>query len=399
METTLYALERLYRMTNIPIRYFDTDGEVSYFNQGFPPEQDPVIQNAALRQDILGKASLNGLPMFETQDNAFLYGAFSDKEQGVVCLGPVALETVDTDAIEAYARQYGLPEDTFVMAHQSIGVFCSTLAMAYFLLTGEKVSETAIISRNQINIEGKEEQNQLLQYVMNNTEQEISRFSYADERMHMERVAQGRPEEILRSTDVTALARVGKQAAKPFKQHEYICCATITLSTRAAISGGVSSAVAYAMSDLYKQKLEKCSTLPQLIQLNQDVMVGFATRVKREKEKNIKANYIEQCKTFIHHHLNTPFTLEDLAEEVSMNSSYLSRRFSQEVGMGIQKYTQIQRLEAAANLLTYSEESIAEIASYLCFSSQSYLGKVFREYHGVTPSQYRKQNKPIDFSP
>lgn len=40
-------------------------------------------------------------------------------------------------------------------------------------------------------------------------------------------------------------------------------------------------------------------------------------------------------------------------------------------------------------LLAYSPYSYIEIATYLGFSSQSHLGKVFKKYTGMTLRQYR----------
>lgn len=36
--------------------------------------------------------------------------------------------------------------------------------------------------------------------------------------------------------------------------------------------------------------------------------------------------------------------------------------------------------------------TLAEISSYLCFSSQSYFQNVFKKEYGVTPMQYRRQH-------
>ena len=43
------------------------------------------------------------------------------------------------------------------------------------------------------------------------------------------------------------------------------------------------------------------------------------------------------------------------------------------------------KLEEAKSMLTYSNKSIAEISSYLGFSSQSYFQNVFKKYFGTTP--------------
>lgn len=55
------------------------------------------------------------------------------------------------------------------------------------------------------------------------------------------------------------------------------------------------------------------------------------------------------------------------------------------------------RIERAANLLIYSEESIPRIAEYVNFPSQSYFGKIFKAKKNMTPRQYRESYKPTEF--
>jgi len=95
--------------------------------------------------------------------------------------------------------------------------------------------------------------------------------------------------------------------------------------------------------------------------------------------------------------LNKHFTVDDVANEVGVNKFYLMKRFSELEGMGIQQYAQLKRVEAAANMLKFSNEPISVIAEYMCFSSQSHFGKVFKKYKGLTPQSYRNKNKLIDF--
>ncbi len=37
------------------------------------------------------------------------------------------------------------------------------------------------------------------------------------------------------------------------------------------------------------------------------------------------------------------------------------------------------------------------IAEYLCFSSQSYFGKMFKEKNEISPAEYRRRNRVTDF--
>ena len=50
------------------------------------------------------------------------------------------------------------------------------------------------------------------------------------------------------------------------------------------------------------------------------------------------------------------------------------------------------KLEEAKSLLTYTNKSLSEISSYLCFANQSYFQRVFKKKYGITPNEYRKQS-------
>ena len=99
---------------------------------------------------------------------------------------------------------------------------------------------------------------------------------------------------------------------------------------------------------------------------------------------------IEAAVKYIHLHLHVPVTLEETAEAAGISASYLSRLFKKETGMLFVDYIQKERIEAACNMLTYSDYTAAQISEYLCFSTQSYFIKIFRKYTGTTPAKYKK---------
>ena len=66
--------------------------------------------------------------------------------------------------------------------------------------------------------------------------------------------------------------------------------------------------------------------------------------------------------------------------------------------MTIQEYICKVRVERAANLLRYSDEEISAIALYVNFPSQSYFGKMFRKYMGMTPLEYRKRYGTAEYT-
>lgn len=82
---------------------------------------------------------------------------------------------------------------------------------------------------------------------------------------------------------------------------------------------------------------------------------------------------------------------------LGISASYLSRTFKRETGVILQEFINDVRVERAANLLIYSEESLPGIAEYVNFPSQSYFGKIFKQKMNMTPKQYRERYKPAEF--
>jgi AraC family transcriptional regulator len=82
-------------------------------------------------------------------------------------------------------------------------------------------------------------------------------------------------------------------------------------------------------------------------------------------------------------------TLQVLASEVGVHPVHLSRVFRRHLGCSVADYLRNRQVGAAANRLTGSEDSLASIAYSLGFADQSHFTRVFKEFKGITPRQYR----------
>ncbi|MDE6091941.1 MAG: AraC family transcriptional regulator, partial [Ruminococcus sp.] len=100
---------------------------------------------------------------------------------------------------------------------------------------------------------------------------------------------------------------------------------------------------------------------------------------------------------YIISHIHSRILLDDTAEYLKISPAYLSRLFKQETGVAFSEYVNNLKIEEAASLLLFTEYSDLEISNLLAFSSQSYFIKVFRKQMGLTPKQYKKQYKILDF--
>ncbi len=94
----------------------------------------------------------------------------------------------------------------------------------------------------------------------------------------------------------------------------------------------------------------------------------------------------------IYYHLHEKITLESIGNHVHMSPNYLNSLFKKEKGCTIQVYIRDKRIEAAKNMLLYSDYSESAISEFLASSSTSYFIKTFHEMTGLTPKEYQKRN-------
>ena len=80
----------------------------------------------------------------------------------------------------------------------------------------------------------------------------------------------------------------------------------------------------------------------------------------------------------------------DLARHLGMSHDYATRIFRASYGLPPRRWLLQQRLVHIAVELAESSMSLAEIAAEYGYSSQTLLGRQFKEMYGVTPSAYRR---------
>ncbi|MCM3782843.1 response regulator [Neobacillus mesonae] len=95
--------------------------------------------------------------------------------------------------------------------------------------------------------------------------------------------------------------------------------------------------------------------------------------------------------TYIKNHLEDDLSLTRIAQEVSLNPSYLSRWYKRITGKGISDYIYDKRVERSKELLLGSTLKMHEISSKVGFSDQHYFYRFFKKAIGCTPQEYRDQ--------
>ncbi len=184
----------------------------------------------------------------------------------------------------------------------------------------------------------------------------------------------------------------GKLSEDPVRNAMYHFIIATAIIARVCIEGGMEMAEAYSLSDFYISKADEMTHATEISDLHPIMCQDYAKRMKNLRKNKVCSLHVANCLDYIYDHLHTRITVQELANRLNINASYLSRLFKKEVGTSISDYILSKKIETARNMLIYSTYSSAEIATILAFPSQSYFTEVFRKKSGLTPVKYRAEH-------
>ncbi|MCR4580408.1 MAG: AraC family transcriptional regulator [Treponema sp.] len=225
-------------------------------------------------------------------------------------------------------------------------------------------------------------------------QQETANFHlpFDNEMSFYEAVKNGDFDELKKHMKPLTAEGMGKLSNNPLRNMKYHLIVTIALITRFCIEGGMPSETAYTLSDIYIQELDSSSDFESLSSIHEEVIYDFTERMQKIRKKAGLSKSVIQATDYIYNHLNEKIQLDTLADYIGVSKSYLCELFKKETGITVYTYITKLKIEAAQNMLAYSEYTPALIGNYFAFSSHSHFISKFREYTGMTPNQYRKKN-------
>lgn len=224
-----------------------------------------------------------------------------------------------------------------------------------------------------------------------NREYSVSHLSYEREMEFLQSIKQGdcnRAKQLFKPLNCDELGLLSKDNLRNLKYHLII---SVALITRCCIEGGMEMEAAYNLSDIYIRSIDNCKNEAEVHLLHREVIEDYAQRMQIIHRSALHPKQIVICLDYIYDNLHTKITLEKLAEVTNLSPPYLSKLFHKEVGMTVSAYITKKRIEAAENMLKYSDYTSIEISNYLCFSSESYFIQVFKKMTGYTPKHYREK--------
>jgi AraC-like DNA-binding protein len=118
-----------------------------------------------------------------------------------------------------------------------------------------------------------------------------------------------------------------------------------------------------------------------------DASLGDESQDQRQYFNSKVADII----TYIHHNIDSPLSIGEIAAHFYLSSSYLCRLFKKGTGTTINSYITSRRIELAQTLLS-GGYSVNEVYSMCGFNDYSNFFKAFTKKTGISPKKYAQNS-------
>ena len=116
---------------------------------------------------------------------------------------------------------------------------------------------------------------------------------------------------------------------------------------------------------------------------------GFRFRRKTPEQTTAGQSLTRQAMQYIAANYTAKFSLDNIADTLHVNKSYLARTFKATTGTTLLSYHNYIRCMKAIEYLADSEYTITQVAGLVGFCSSAHFSKVFQKTTGMTPTACR----------
>ena len=398
MQTILSHLERLYHISHVPMTLLDAEGNIlSNWPASFPDGVHPYAYSVILEDFRLQKRDEDH-PLVSFLGCGFLLGVMQLSEERFLLIGLVSPLM--------QSRQEILTMISNVVQPHALQTICDFLLQMPLMALPQLKDYMCLVAKLLLQKDLSADQILFVDITLGNgiavTPLEKNLFEQREEpEFHIpldfetgicNAIETGNRTLLERCLYAPYRGRIGRMSSSELRQQKYSFICVATLSSRAAIRGGIDAETAFSLSDLYCQRVDLLSDLTHIQNMTFTMLTDYCDRVRDAQMRPVVSALIERCLSYISVHLHETITLEQLADHCGLCSRSLSLRFRKEVGVGIPEYIHREKMKEAEYLLRHSHYSISEITSFLNYPSQSYFTQIFKSYRGMTPLQFRNRH-------
>lgn len=106
-----------------------------------------------------------------------------------------------------------------------------------------------------------------------------------------------------------------------------------------------------------------------------------------------KRSRLYRALTFLEHHLGSRVSMAEVARVACYAPRHFQRVFREVIGEAASEYIRRLRMQKAAQLLSFHELPVAQVAMAVSYDSPSVFTRAFTAHHGCAPTAYRETHR------
>jgi len=118
------------------------------------------------------------------------------------------------------------------------------------------------------------------------------------------------------------------------------------------------------------------------------VCIGMQNELKKNGYSYSKYSISDKAMKYIEENYKEKLTLREIADALLVSPSYLSRTFKKSTGSNLVTYINRVRMRRAREMMLQGKLSLQEIAYEIGIQNYNYFYILFKEMHGISPSDY-----------
>ena len=166
----------------------------------------------------------------------------------------------------------------------------------------------------------------------------------------------------------------------------------LSVLSRAAAMGGVDINILLNKNLSYINKVLTIDTQEDICVWISHALDEFIESVYTSQDAK-KMRQLKPAIEFMQYNYEHPLTLPDIAKAVHLSVSRLAHLFREQMGVTIVDYLTNIRITHAKRMLLTTDNNCTRICYEVGYNNQSYFTRVFKQTTGLTPRQFRNQNK------
>jgi AraC-like DNA-binding protein len=384
-------LEYLYPSLYIPIYLYENDE----LTDCYPAQEKETFPLATYLSRLLEPD--NKVTYTLTNFHSY-YGCIKlDRQGSYIIIGPINDFPYSEDSLSAMRKEFTIgnsnteafSEFFHKIPTHNLDIFFNILLFINYTVNNSKLTRKDIETTVDYQLD-REINQKYVETFYEAKEDSTLLNNYAIEAALTRFIETGNVEGLRKFKDRSKHTKVGVIANNNVRQWKNMFIVAVTLVCRASMRGGLSPSLAYQLSDIYIQQVERLTNTEAIQSLLTQVQIDFANRVANSIVPATADNILHRVIQYVRENTNKNINVSNVAEYVGYSRPSLSRKVKKELGFELSKFIRKTKLEEAKDLLAFSDKSINEISNYLCFADQSHFQKSFKSEYNITPQAYRK---------